>query len=220
MKKKIISSFFVVATFMLVFCQISFAQDMKGKFGLGARVAYVNYSGDELNFFGYDVDFDFDDAIMYGGNLTYFVQEYISFELSVDYVETDADVKLLGATVNLGEMEQIPILLTVRTHFSTNPKVNPYLGFGVGYYLNDFNVSGLVASVAPPGAELDPDDSIGFHVGGGVEIFFNENFAFNFDLKYIWNETDFEDKAPGYTTAEYSIDLDAFYVGVGLKFYF
>ncbi len=220
MKKKIVVLFFVVAALLFVFGQVSFAQDMEGKIGLGARVAYVNYSGDEYNYPGYTIDVDFDDDVMYGANLTYFIHRYFSFELSVDYVETDVDLESFGIALNIGEMEQVPILLTARTHFSTNPKINPYLGIGVGYYLNDFDLSGLMLSVLPTGYELDPDDSFGFHINGGVEIFFDEHFAFNLDLKYIWNETDVQEKVPGYLTEEFSVDLDTFYAGVGFKYYF
>jgi len=36
MKKKFIAPFFVVATLMLIVSQVSFAQDMEGRLGLGA----------------------------------------------------------------------------------------------------------------------------------------------------------------------------------------
>ena len=209
MKKKIIAPFFVVAALMLVVSQVSFAQDMEGKFGIGARVAYINYSNDG--------DFEFDETAMYGGNLTYFVQRYLSLELSVDYVETDLDLEALGVSVDIGELEQIPILLSLRAHLSTNPKVSPYLTIGVGYYLNDFDMKDSI----PAGYDIDPDDSFGYHLGGGIEYFFNEHFAFNFDLKYIWSNVDFDIKTPGgYSVSDKKVDVDAFTSGVGFKYYF
>ena len=205
MKKRIVASFFVVATLVLVFSQVGFAQDLEGKFGIGAGVAYINYTSDE--------GFEPDENVMYGGNLTYFVQNYLSLELSVNYVETDV---YLG-DFNLGELEQIPILLSLRGHLSTNTKVSPYLTVGVGYYLNDF---GMESSI-PAGYDLDPDDSVGFHLGGGVEYLFNEHFAFNFDFKYMWSNVDFSGTAPGGgTIRDKTIDVDAFTAGVGFKYYF
>ncbi len=226
MKNNLITSFFVVATLVLIFGQISFAQDMKGKFGIGARVAYVNYASDGYDYLIYDIETDFDDAFMYGGNLTYFLHKYFSFELSVDHVETDVDLKIsvpgdiTRTVVGVGELEQLPILLTARTHFSTNPKVNPYFGVGIGYYLNDFNSNDLVRSALPPGGKLDPDDSFGFHISTGVEFFLNEHFAFNLEFKYIWNETDLKAKVPGELTEEIDFQLDTFVAGVGFKYYF
>jgi outer membrane protein len=212
MKKKIIAPFFAVAALMLVVSQVSFAQDMEGRLGIGARVAYTNYSDD----FGSVLDTD-GEATMYGGNLTYFVQRYLSLELSVDYVETDLDLKVTGTSVDIGDLEQIPILLSLRAHLSTNPKVSPYFIIGAGYYLNDFDMKSSI----PTGYYLDPDDSFGWHLGGGIEYFFNEHFAFNFDLKYLWSNVDIDITVPGvYSVRNKNFDVDAFISGVGFKFYF
>jgi outer membrane protein W len=74
--------------------------------------------------------------------------------------------------------------------------------------------------VLPAGSKLDPDNSIGFNLGAGIQFLLNEHFALDLDLKYVWNKTDFDAKAPGYETEEISVDLDNFYVGIGLKYYF
>ena len=204
MKIKIVASFFVFAAIVLVISQVSFAQDVEGKFGIGAGVAYINYSEDEG---GLEPDED----VMYGGNLTYFVQEYLSLELSVNYVETDVYLD----DFNLGELEQIPVLLSLRGHLSTNTRVSPYLTAGVGYYLNDFD------NESSAGSDLDPDDSVGFHLGGGVEYFFNEHFACNLDFKFMWSNVDFSGTAPGgITWRDETVDVDAFTAGVGFKYYF
>ena len=210
MKKKIVVLFFVVAALVLVFGQVGFAQDMKGKFGIGARIGYVNYKGDDYNDAGSRIDVDFDEAAMYGGNIVYYFQRYFSLELSADYVKTDAE-----SSENSGELEQVPIILNGRFHFSTNQKISPYLSAGIGYYLNDFDVSD-----SSSGDKIDTDDSFGWNLGGGIQFLLNEHFAIDLDLKYIWNETDFERTCPGEPTEEISIDLNNFYAGIGLKYYF
>jgi outer membrane protein len=216
MRNKIAASLLVIVALLLVFSQVGFAQDMKGKFGIGARIGYVNYAGDDYNVLGSNIDVDFDNAAMYGGNLTYYIQRYLSLELSVDYVKTDTEIKGSGLSpTNIGELKQVPIILNGRFHFSTNQKISPYLSAGIGYYLNDFDLSGTSAD-----DEIDPDDSFGFNLGGGIQFLLNEHFAIDLDLKYIWNKADFELKAPGDPTEEVSIDLDNFYAGIGLKYYF
>jgi len=213
MKKKILISVFVASAFFLVFGQVGLAQDMKGKFGIGARIGYVNYAGGDFDALDSEFDIDFDDAAMYGGNLVYYIQRYFSLELSVDYVKTDTEIKGDNLSPsNIGELKQVPILLNGRFHFSTNQKISPYLSAGVGYYLNDFDVSD-----SSSGDEIDPDDSFGFNLGGGIQFLLNEHFAIDLDLKYIWNKTDFNLQDP---TEEVSIDLDNFYAGIGLKYYF
>jgi hypothetical protein len=49
-------------------------QSIEGRFGIGARVAYVNYSDDNYVVSGVEIDTEPDDAAMYGVNLTYFVR--------------------------------------------------------------------------------------------------------------------------------------------------
>jgi outer membrane protein len=225
MKKRRNISIFVVATVVLIFGQTSLAQDMQGRFGVGVRAAYVIYEGDEYDYLGNRIEADYDEAGMYGGNLTYFVHKYISFELSADYVETDVNLKIPvpGETrevVGVGEIQQIPLQLTARTHISTNPKINPYFGVGLGYYVNDFNSADLVRAAMPPGGKLEVDESIGFHINTGVEIFLDEHVAFNLELEYVWNDTDLKARVPGYTTEEMSVELDGFCAAVGVKFYF
>jgi outer membrane protein len=216
MKNRIAASLLVIVALLLVFSQVGFAQDMKGKFGIGARIGYVNYAGDDYDVSGSNIDVDFDAAAMYGGNLVYYIHRYFSFELSADYVKTDTEIKGSGLSpTNIGELKQVPIILNGRFHFSTNQKISPYLSGGIGYYLNDFDLSNSSA-----GNELDPDNSIGFNLGGGIQFLLNEHFAIDLDLKYIWNKTDFEAKVPGYAPEETSVNLDNFYVGIGLKYYF
>jgi outer membrane protein len=216
MKKKILILFFVVSALVLVFGQIGLAQDMNGKFGIGARIGYVNYAGDDYNVLGSNIDVDFDNAAMYGGNLVYYIQRYFSLELSADYVKTDTELKGVDSSpTNIGELKQVPIILNGRFHFSTNQKISPYLSAGIGYYINDFDLS-----ASSSGEEVKVDDSFGFNLGGGIQFLLNEHFAIDLDLKYIFNKTDFESRVTGEPTEEESIDLNNFYAGIGLKYYF
>ena len=213
MKKKVVVVFFVVAL-LLFLSQVSFAQEA-GKLGIGARVSYVNYSGDDfINDHDEKVNIDFDEVAMYGLNVTYFFHKYFSTELSVDYSKTDVWVSgtFRGVATNEidGEVTQIPVLLTGRLHIPVNNIVSPYVGAGVGYYFNDYDPKDAADKATV-------DDSFGFHVNAGVEFFFAENYAVNLDLKYIWNDVDFPD--PDEPT-EQEISMDAFVAGIGFKYYF
>lgn len=209
MKKHIIVSFIAVISIVFVFGQIGFTQDMKGRPGLGVRASYVNYAEDDYTTYGIKVDVEPNDAAMFGINFTYFFDKYISLELSADYTETDVEISALGLSDEVGELTQIPILLSGRIHFSTNPKVNPYLSLGVGYFFNDFdsdpNISGI-----------DVDNDFGYHVGAGIEFFFSENTALNIDGKYIWTEVEAED----ITGATEDFEINPFILGLGIKYYF
>jgi len=220
MKKKIIASFFVVTTLVLVFSQVSFAQDkMKNRLGLGARVSYVNPSDDNYSVYGYKVNVEPDECVMYELNLTYFIIKYFSFELGVDYAETDVDLSALGLSGDAGEMEQIQVFLSGRTHFAPDLKISPYFSYGIGYSFNDFNQNDAnITLVYGPGAKIDVDDSFTYHLGAGIEFFISENTVVNLDFKYIWNEVEAGVNVPGFSDED--LDMDPYVFGLGIKYYF
>ena len=215
MNKKIVVIFFVIVTFWF-FSQISFAQDMERKLGLGTRVSCINYSDDA---YSTKVDVEPDESVMYGVNLTYFFLRDLSLELSVDYTETDVELSALGLSGNAGEFESIPVILSLQTHLFTNTKVSPYLTIGVAYFFNDVDQNdSTIEFIYGPGAEIDVDNSLGFLLGGGIEFFISKRAAVNLDFKYIWTKVDAKVNVPGFTKVDY--EIDPFVVGLGIKYYF
>ena len=227
MNKKIVVIFFVIVSFWF-FSQISFAQDMERKLGLGARVSCVNYSDDAYTVYGVKVDVEPDESFMYGVNLTYFFLRDLSLELSVDYTETDVELSALGLSGDAGEFESIPVILSLQTHLFTNTKVSPYLTIGVAYFFNDVDqndstIEFIVESIygpGAPGAEIDVDNSLGFLLGGGIEFFISKKVAVNLDFKYIWTKIDAKVNVPGFTKAKVDYEIDPFVAGLGIKYYF
>ena len=221
MKKKLISVFSIVAL-MFFLGQVSFAQavkkkrDVQNKFGVGARISYLRIFDDEIE--GGDIEFG--STASFGGNLTYFFNKIIALELSLDYAKADMDFGPWPFLIEVGELKQIPILLTGRIHLPTTTTATFYLGAGIGYYFNSFDLSSNLLLNVPAGTDADADDSFGFHFNLGIEYFFIENVAINLDLKYILNETDFEGNIPGLGIASDEIDLNAFGAGLGFKYYF
>jgi outer membrane protein W len=113
----------------------------------------------------------------------------------------------------MGELTQIPVTLALRTHFSTNPRVSPYLGGGGGWFFNDFDPSPMVAAT---GIDIEAKDTYGLFVCGGIELFLTDWFAIDINAKYVWTEVKLE--AEGY--ADDRFDGNAFVGGIGLKLYF
>ena len=220
MRKNIIIVF-CVATLLLFSVNVSFAQGPDKKWGIGARISY--YAPDDTTIEG--LKFDPDETALFEGNLTWLPINWLSLEFTVGYAKTDINVEALGVSLEFGELDQIPILLTGRLHWwSSDSKFTLYGGGGIGYYINDFEVSGIFATGIPsqgiPGLSGDADDSFGFHLAAGLEWFFAESWAFNLDLKYVWNEADFTLTPTGSAPEKDEIDLDAFVVGIGIKYYF
>ena len=179
----------------------------------------MSYSGDEFTLYNVIVNAEADTTVAFGLNSTYYFNNHSSLEYSLDYVRTDVKLEALGYSFNMGELTQIPLLLTLRLHPSTNATVRPYFGVGVGYYLNSFSTNSYNAAlIYGAGAKFDVESSFGFHVNGGVEFFIAENYSFNVDLKYLLNKADCGVSVSGYTREE--MELNSVVVGVGLKYYF
>jgi len=204
-------------TLLLFSSNFGFAQPL-GKWGIGGRISY--YAPDEFRAEG--DTWDPDEGVLLEGNISYFVNNWFSLELGAGYTRSDVDLKdgKTGLSIDFGELEQIPILLTGRLHYwFSNSKITLYAGGGVGYYINDFELSGSVSAEFPV-STLDADDSFGFHVNGGMESFLTDKVALDLDLKYVWNEADFTQTDPGEAPESAEIDLDAFVVGVSIKYFF
>jgi outer membrane protein len=214
MRKKIIIVFCVVAL-SLFFVNPGFAEKPDKDFGIGARISFTSPDDDTVQ----GIKFDPDESIFFEGMVQYLVNNWFSTELSIGYTKTDVDAVALGIPLDFGELEQIPILLTGRLHYwFPNSRTTLYGGAGVGLYINDFELSGLFKS-AIPGADVDADNSFGFHLNAGVEFFVTDNIALDLDLKYIWNKADFDFRDPTGSETE-EIDLNAFVVGVSFKYFF
>jgi outer membrane protein len=197
------------------------------RFGVGARVGFAMFSGgDYVDVRSDRWDYDIDEQFIYGINTTFVLSKYFSYELAVEYLpDTDMPTTLNGAALvsDMGELSSLPITFTVRFHIPTGTMVSPYIGGGVGYYFNDFDLDPLyIATYLNPGDSFEVEDSFGFHANAGTEIFFGQdrNFAMNVDVKYIWNQADLNKYFVAAPPESYDIDLDALVVGLGFKYYF
>jgi len=218
--KKTICYFLVIFCGLLINSQL-YAQDFEGKFGLGIRAGVRSFVGDDFPVApGVNWDVEIDTSFTAGVNATYFFSEMLSMELSADFIpDTDAYFDVMGFEFDMGELSTIPLLLTARIHIPTNTALSPYIGAGVGWYFNSFDIN---PTIFVPGANIDLDDSFGYHACFGIEYFFGEkkNFSLNLDGKYAWTNADITITAPGVTPFKGDIDLDGWYFAGGFKVYF
>ncbi len=172
---------------------------LTGKSGFGIRVNYANYQDGDENIFGSGAGIEVDDDFGFGVNYTAFVSENFSLELSADYIESDVELRGGGFSAD-DELEQIYALLAGRIHPELIGRILPYLSGGIGYFFNDMDSE-------------DVDDSFGYFIGAGVEVFLSDSLSLNLDLKYIWTEIETD-------TVSVDIAEDPFIAGLGLKYYF
>lgn len=218
MKKQLI--FAVAAVFAFFYCTAVFA-DNTGKFAIGVETAYYNIA--EQAFPGVSgLDIDCDATSLSGGVLTYYAADFFSAEFSVDYAKATMKAEGNGVTLGMGELVQIPLMLTARFHVPNESICSPYMGGGVGYYINDFDTDGTWADVLFAGRDykMESDNCLGYHANAGVEINAGDSTVIDIDLKYIWCQTDFEESIAGRSTGTSELDLNGFVMGVGVKWLF
>ncbi len=245
MIKKIFSLVFLVAVFALT-CQPVLAKIPQGgpggKLGIGARFAFVdsrNYSSgtDTIN-----SDVEAETFFQYTGGLTYYIFDFLSIELEGGYGETKMITTPVAGTNGVyvaagdrdgigrqyGTLKQYPILFTMRIMIPTGTNWYPYIGGGVGYNINEFEMDQAfadwmnaqeTAGTMQNFDDVNVDNSFSFHVNGGFECFLTENSAVNLDFKYTWHEVEFNN-GPTVTPRDEDVEMDGYSVGGGIKFFF
>lgn len=195
------------------------AEDIAGRSGLGIGLGYIGPK-----------DSDIDSGALPSINYTYGVNSNFSLELSLGRAVLDVG----DEDINLGELTTIPLQLTAQFRMPSG-NASPYIGAGVGYYFNNFDIGGDAEDVIDLAQAIDPgfdmdleiDDSFGYHINAGIDYFANKNLAFNLDARYFWSEADgtFTVTDPNGTFGgsfkeEGEVDIDSFVIGVGVKYFF
>ena len=209
---------------LMLFFVSSNATGMEGRFGVGGNLGFRTFGDDSVSAAALapvNLELDFDDSFIFGANATYFFNEAFSMEFGVGHVrDVDTELGLLGVSFDAGEFSSTPLLLTLRFHIPiSDSSISPYIGAGVGYYLNSFDAE---ATVWGAGTDVDIDDAFGFHANAGVEVFFGQqkNMAITVDVKYAWIEPDFIISVPGLIPLEADVDIGGFTACAGIKYYF
>ena len=185
------------------------AEDIAGRSGIGIKIA--NVSPDES---------EFDSSTMTSINYTRGISSNLSIEASIGRTVMDLEG---------GELTVAPILVTAQYRMPSGD-LSPYLGAGIGYYLNDFDVdSGMIARERASGLplfdrDIEFDNSFGYHINVGIDYFLNSNLAVNLDGRMFWTNSDITvkgtDSGIDYWTEEHDRDLDSTVIGVGVKYFF
>ncbi len=140
----------------------------------------------------------------------------VAFGLEFGY--TTYEVDALG--VEWGRVHSFPILVDVifKLPFEVNEFiVVPYIVNGLGCMINNADESDSVADV---NGSFDADHTFLYKLGGGIDWYVNESVGFTFETSYRWATSDWTVTRGTGGAAEKDIDVNAFYLGGGLKFKF
>lgn len=160
-------------------------------------------------------------------DFTYFFTKNIAAELILG--TTNHDVNTVGSNisaiggpesfdVDLGSVCLLPPTLTVQYHFFPEAKVfRPYVGAGVNYTIF-YNVKeGSVVK------DVKYDNALGYAAQIGFDLFFNDRFFINADVKKLFLKTDVTVDASNLAAglsipAEVEINPWIIGLGFGMKF--
>ena len=158
---------------LLLMCTLSIGLHAEsGKKGIGVNVGYTQFTED-----------DFNGNAIGGFHFYYRFIKHFQMELRATYQTSTVHQSLGG--LSEGSLRIIPLQLSLHYLILPTKKFCPYIGGGVGYYLNNFEIDFLDRWGAT-GFELndDLDNTFGFHVGVGFEYQLNPKIFFNADIRY------------------------------------
>ena len=170
---------------------------------------------------------NYNSGLKYGGNICLGITKNVSIELSGLSFQTSVagDPEALSK----GKLSVIPIQLSIQTRFPISSRFVPYLLGGGGYYLNRFTLDKEITDAWNAlGFDIEEkvENAIGYHLGGGIDLFFTKNIALNVDIRYciakIKGSWTLIDQIIGTETSGNleDLNLNSLMFGGGLKFCF
>lgn len=178
----------------------------KERFQIRARALGVLPDEDSDVNIGGDVDVG--DALTPELDLTYFITPNIGVEAIAGTAQHS--LTYTGGA-DLGSTWILPPTVTLQYHFTPDNTFSPYLGAGVNYsyFYGEETGEGF--------DDLDVEGGFGFALQAGADIWINENWGVNFDVKKIFLDVD--GKLNG-GAVRADIDLDPWLVGAGVSYRF
>jgi len=175
-KKSILKAANLVWLTAVVFCGSLFAgsgTSSKGKsMGLGLEAGYIMPSED-----------NFGKSPAFGLSFFYSLGKQFRVELKGSFFPTEVENNPEG--LSAGTLNVIPLQLSLQYRLRLSRRFIPYVGAGVGYYLNNFSLENS-DQWQNLGFNIDEevDSAFGYHFGAGIDFFIKSNMAINIDVRY------------------------------------
>jgi len=200
----------VLAVATLGFAAPALAVDATAEAGdwqIGVRAVVVIPDESGSLSIGGDVEVDLDTKPEF--DVTYFINSNWALELIATTTQHDVMATAGGGT-DLGNVWLLPPTLLVQYRFDTSANWQPYLGAGLNYTV-------FYNEETPGGFKIDYSDEFGFALQMGADIFVDEHWLINLDVKHIFLNSDVN-VANGAVTG--NVTIDPWIVGVGLGYRF
>ncbi len=177
------------------------------KFGAGLIIGGSFPSGDNYN-----------SGVNFTAYVSYSFIEEFTLELSVQGFEMGVEGR--PGRLSRGDLTIIPIQLSIQKRFPFQPKTFAYITGGIDYYLNDFTLRDTSFSRVET-----VKNTLGFHVGSGIEYFLRENLALKLEIKVCFQSPSgswsYVDPVTGPESGQFdNVKLDTVLFGIGVTYHF
>jgi opacity protein-like surface antigen len=157
-------------------------------------------------------------GLYFSGNFSYRLSEKFSLEMTFDIFGSRTDGSPQG--LSAGSLTVLPVRMSVLWLIPMKNQTTAYVAGGIGYNIISFSLDDTSLD-----REESVENTLGFHLGGGVEYLFKQNLAVRADLKYIFVSTEgswsYTDPVLGRVSGSIdSINLNSVQIGIGIKYYF
>jgi outer membrane protein W len=188
------------------------ASQSKGS-GIGVDVGYAMFTEEQ-----------FKGGVTAGLSFFYLLSDSFRVELRGGFISNQVENADEG--LSKGKLTMIPIQLSLHYRFKVSEKLRPYVGGGIGYYLNNFSLEGE-SRWQELGFDItdEVDHSFGYHLGIGMDYFFKPRMAFTLDVRYcivsLSGSYSITDQVTSITNSgDIDGSLDHINFAAGLKFLF
>lgn len=183
------------------------SEEKPRKFGAGLIIGASFPSGDNYN-----------SGVNFNAHVSYRFIEEFTLELSVQGFDMGVEGRL--ERLSRGDLTIIPIQLSIQRRFPFQPKTFAYFTGGIDYYLNDFTLRDTSFSRVET-----VKNTLGFHVGAGIEYFLRENLALKLEIKVCFQSPSgswsYIDPVTGPESGQFdNIKLDTVLFGIGVTYHF
>ncbi len=149
-------------------------------------------------------------------DFTYFITRNLGVEAILGSSQNNINGKGSIAGLNkIAEVRTLPPTVTLQYHFKPDAGIRPYAGLGINYtrFFDEQATSSLNATLGP--TDVDLSSSWGLSGQLGVDIEFNQDWFFNFDVKYIQMNTTATLNSGG-TVRRVNVDINPWFIGAGV----
>ena len=147
------------------------AESIAGRLGITGRVGFLIPANSDF----VDRKLETDVAFTGGGGLIYGIDRNFALELDVTRTEFSAN-RVSG--IDEGDFGITNISFGAQYRFAEpQPKLVPYVGAGIDILLTEHT--------RPTGIKASVDDTVGIHLSGGVDYFFQKALAVTAELKAV-----------------------------------